>query len=195
MIPHHHTAQEDTATVKLKAILVTAAAILLGFLPADVTAAGPLISADYFGPVYVNGQPAPPGTRIDAYASSGLSCGTFHVTRTGVFGFLSCTQSTHISSENTTVTTPTEGEEIHFKVNGKDAIAVGNNSWIPGAQLKIKLVYDRREIAAISELADPAVSEQRRLQSTIIFGMLAVGILAAAILGGLFLIKRTRGKI
>jgi len=87
---------------------------------------------NFKGDVTFNGQPAPIGSIIDAYDPTGIHCGTFTVgdviDSVGIYGFLLVYRDDHTAPD-----TIDEGAEpndsISFKVNGREAIEVGDVVW------------------------------------------------------------------
>jgi len=165
-------------------------------LPFNVLAAPPLQS-DYFGSVYVDGYPAMPGTLIEALDQDGTLCGKFEVAKKGVFGYLSCTQKeAYVNGEH--VWFPRQNEKISFRINGDEAIIVGNSSWVPGSLKKIKLVLDSRTIASITNNAATDNHDENdgfwnlgQLSSNnILLLFLAAVLIMGLVAGGYIFIKR-----
>ncbi len=162
-------------------------AILLFIAMGFFLALGPSFSAaalpsfaDYYGTVYIEGMPAPPGTTIEALAPSGKVCGAYKTTKRGVFGYLSCNS---LSPEGEAIIR--EGENVKFLVNRDEALAVGNTSWVPGRASKIKLVVGRGSVVAISGLPERPAAQRVFPWKTL---FLALGLVSLA--GFLFLVAR-----
>jgi hypothetical protein len=100
-----------------------------------LTCAAPLIVNaqpewhDFYGAVTFNGQPAPVGSIIDAYDPDGINCGKDTVTAAGSYGFLPVMWDDPYPPNDTTDEGAELGDTISFKVNGRDAVAVGNVIW------------------------------------------------------------------
>lgn len=82
------------------------------------------------GSVAFNDQPAPLGSIVDAYDSSGVHCGTFTVgdviDSVGIYGYMPVYRDDHTAPD-----TIDEGAEpddsIYFKVNGRDVDSLSGN--------------------------------------------------------------------
>ena len=86
--------------------------------------------ASYGGYVYINGQPAPDGTIIDAYDPSGTHCGQGITSSDSTFKYFSVYGDDPGTTEDEGALS---GEEISFKVNGQNITNVivrsGSTSW------------------------------------------------------------------
>ncbi len=85
------------------------------------------------GSVTFNGAPAPVGTVIDAYDPDGVHCGTFTVgdvvDSAGIYGLMPVYRDDPYPPNDTTDEGADPGDTITFKVNGRDAVAVGDVIW------------------------------------------------------------------
>lgn len=112
--------------------------ILFLMLLPSALAQGPVSFADFYGSVYVEGGLAPVGTEISAIGRDGQVCGVFTVKKDGMFGMLSC----YDFPAHATGQVIGQRETVIFTIDGQEAIAVGNTSWISGSQTRIKLVLE-----------------------------------------------------
>lgn len=87
---------------------------------------------DFYGVVTFNGQPAPIGSVIDAYDPDGVCCGNWIVGVTdttdpaGIYGFMPVNGDDQYEPGDQGAEV---GDAISFKVNGRDAVAIGNVIW------------------------------------------------------------------
>ena len=85
---------------------------------------------NFKGDVTFNGEPAPVGSRVDAYDSVGTHCGTFTVgdivDSAGIYGYMSVYRDDH-SFPDTADEGAEPGESIFFKVNGRWADSLSGN--------------------------------------------------------------------
>jgi len=125
------------AMLSLPALLSLLA--MLSLMSPPVSAQGPVAFTDFYGTVYIDGQPAPAHTEVVASDQEGRPCGRFVVQKTGLFGFLSCLDYPPASSA---LPVMRPGQQVLFTVDGKTAVAVGNVSWQPGTQRRLKLVLE-----------------------------------------------------
>jgi hypothetical protein len=99
------------------------------------------INVDLYGEVYLNGEPAPEGTKIEAYAGN-VKCGEIIISRPGVYGFL------HVYGDDPF--SPVQegalpGDKISLRVNGIPVNA--NVIWTKdGDRVKIDLFAEERVI-------------------------------------------------
>ena len=95
------------------------------------------INADFYGDIFIDGEPAPVGTVITAYDPQGVLCSRYTIKKAGRFGFQ------HVYGDDKT--TPIDegakrGDVITFYVNGQPAISDEIPIWLAdGALIEINL--------------------------------------------------------
>ena len=94
-------------------------AIFLLIVLCPPVTAGPVIPAEFYGAVTVNGDPAPAGTVITALINNQVA-GTITTTAAGVYG------GTGTFDPRLVVTGTTSGQAIRFQINGNDASQTSN---------------------------------------------------------------------
>lgn len=102
--------------------------------PADVSAQ--MVWHDFYGSVAFNSQPAPIGSIIDAYDPDGVHCGKDTVVTAGIYGFMPVYGDDQFEPGDQGAE---PGDTISFKVNGRDAAAIGNNVWVGQEQDTVAL--------------------------------------------------------
>jgi hypothetical protein len=138
----------------LKTTITLAAVLVLALAAASVADVLPSPwSKKFLGDAYYNGNLAPIGSIIDAYTPGGVHCGTFMISNNqdsaGVYGNM-FVYGDDIHNTDPGPSGALYGEEISFKVNGRDAtptVISGDLLWRDKETARIDLAVDDAIIA------------------------------------------------
>jgi len=96
----------------------------------------PSPAVEFYGIVTINDTNATAGVVITVYDIGGTKCGEFTVVNEGYYGLLSCNGDDLGSGQDEGAI---QDEEIAFYVDGKRAVAFGNDSWDSGVFQMVNL--------------------------------------------------------
>ncbi len=142
----------------------------------------------FVGDVFINGEPAPVGTVIDAYDPDGVNCGRDTVAFEGIFGFMPVYRDDDTSPDVDEGAEP--GDTITFYILGQPAtVDSGTVTWSSNGS--IDTVYLSLNATVGLQLVDPPTTQTGSPLDTVRF---QVGILNIGTLDDFYGITVTQSK-
>jgi Secretion system C-terminal sorting domain len=151
--------QDNRKYLRIASLLPCFALALALFSTAPAHAGDPIptpVWTDFFGTsAMFNGKPAPVGSLVEALDPDGVLCGKFVVKTAGEYGFMP-TYGDDVQTGDVDEGA-VAGDEIAFRVNGRPAVAVGQDLvfWVAGPTAPVLVNLEATGTLGFQLLEDP----------------------------------------